>query len=61
MDEAQAVKWWRKAAKWGQPPAEFNLGEAYITGFGGVKGNKEKAIKCQQGIAKNRLRKSTAR
>ena len=45
MDEAKAIKWWRKAAKLGQPFAEFNLGEAYITGYGGVKENKEKAIK----------------
>ena len=45
MDEAQAIKWWRKAAKQGQPSAEFSLGEAYITGYGGVKENKEKAIK----------------
>ena len=45
MDEAKAIRWWRKATKLGQPFAEFNLGEAYITGYGGVKENKEKAIK----------------
>jgi NAD+--asparagine ADP-ribosyltransferase len=45
MDEAQAIKLWRKAAENGQPSAEFNPGEAYITGFGGVKENREKAIK----------------
>ena len=45
LDEAQAIKWWRKAAKQGQPSAEFSLGEAYITGYGGVKENKENAIK----------------
>ena len=45
MDEAKAIKWWRKAAKQGQPSAEFSLGEAYITGYGGVKENKENAIK----------------
>lgn len=43
MDEPNAIKWWRKAAKCGQPSAESNLGGAHITGFGGVKGNKEKA------------------
>ena len=37
MDEAKAIKWWRKAAKLGQPFAEFNLGEAYITGYGGTR------------------------
>ena len=45
MDEAQTIKWWRKAAKKGQPSAEFNPGEAYITGFGGEKDNREKKIK----------------
>lgn len=34
MDDAKAVRWWRKTAKNGQLSAEFHLGEAYITGFG---------------------------
>ncbi len=45
MDAAKAIKWWRKAAKNEEPNAEYDLGEAYITGYGGVKENKEKAIK----------------
>ena len=45
MDEAQVTKWWRKAVRRGQSSVEFNLGEAYITGFGEVKENKENTIK----------------
>jgi TPR repeat protein len=53
VDEAKAIKWRRKAAKKEQPSAEFNLGEAYITGCGGVKENKEKAIKWIKSAAKH--------
>ena len=53
VDEPKAIKWWRKAAKNGQPGAEYNLGEAYITGYGGVKENKEKAIKLIKSSAEH--------
>ncbi|HCN10096.1 MAG TPA: hypothetical protein DIT01_19390, partial [Lentisphaeria bacterium] len=34
QDDAEAVKWFRKAAEQGYPQAQYNLGVAYANGEG---------------------------
>ena len=36
MDDAQAVKWWRKSAEQGNPHAQYDLAMAYHEGTGGL-------------------------
>jgi uncharacterized protein len=37
QDDAEAVKWYRKAAEQGYPAAQFNLGEMHRQGRGETK------------------------
>ena len=44
-NDAEAVKWYRKAAEQGDANAQFNLGSMYVQG-GGVPVNNIKAYMC---------------
>lgn len=43
-DDAESVKWWRKAAKQGFADAQFNLGVMYAQGDGGLLRSESAAI-----------------
>jgi len=43
-DNAEAIKWFRKAASQGDAGGEYSLGEMYLTGRGVAADDKEAAI-----------------
>ena len=47
-----AVKWWRIAARMGDPKAQYNLGSAYLDGEG-VRSNKRLGVNWLQKAANN--------
>jgi TPR repeat protein len=48
QNDVEAVKWLRKAAEQAQPLAQFDMGEIYRTGRGGVTPNDAEAVKWWQ-------------
>lgn len=44
MDDAQAVKWWRKSAEQGNPHAQYDLAMAYHEGTGGLQKSDKKSV-----------------
>ena len=52
-DEAEAIKWYRRAAEQGHDYAQFRLGEMYVIGIGVTK-NDDKAMCWYRKAAENK-------